>query len=563
MRLRSYQERVVRKATAALIEHDNTLIVVPTGGGKTVILSAIASQPEFQGAKGLVLQHREELLDQNRATFSRVNPDITTSEFSARAKSWHGQFVFAMAQTLSGESNLKTAPRFDFIIMDEAHHAVAPSWMRILTHLGSANPSAWRLGVTATANRGDKRSLRPVFSNVAEEVTLPELIKGGYLVKPRAHVLDLGVQDGLSKVRKTALDFDMQAVAEIMNRKVVNDAVVENWKQIAGDRQTVFFCSTVEHAKDVVLTLERAGVAASWVDGSMGKAQRRSILSRYDRMELQCLVNVMVLTEGWDNQPTSCVVLLRPSSFKSTMIQMIGRGLRRVEPERYPGVVKSDCLVLDFGTSLLLHGGIEDDTHLEQGGTKDCPDCGSTVPMQMNPCAVCGYEWPKEERANGEAGGGEDGSDRRADLTEIKLTEIEIFEDSPFRWEEIFDGLVLMACAFDAWTALLKAGDQWIAVGRSDLCEHLSVLAHSDDKHVALSQADDWMRENADSRASSKNKSWLRQPATEAQKRALGVPSGDMSLTKYRASCLFAWRKNERAIRSSVEKIVDARRVAA
>jgi DNA repair protein RadD len=94
--------------------------------------------------------------------------------------------------------------------------------------------------------------------------------------------------------------------------------------------------------------------------------ERRETLAAYDRGEIQVITNVAVLTEGWDCQPTSCVILLRPSSFKSTMIQMIGRGLRKVEPERYPGVIKDDCIVLDFGTSILTHGSIEQDVDLDQ-----------------------------------------------------------------------------------------------------------------------------------------------------------------------------------------------------
>ncbi len=111
------------------------------------------------------------------------------------------------------------------------------------------------------------------------------------------------------------------------------------------------------------------------------------------------IANVAVLTEGYDNPPTSCVVLLRPSSYKSTMIQMVGRGLRTVDPEEYPGVIKTDCVILDFGTSSLIHGSLEQDVDLDgrlatgDAPTKQCPECAATVPAAVIECPLCGYVW--------------------------------------------------------------------------------------------------------------------------------------------------------------------------
>src|SRR3546814_7034524 len=107
-------------------------------------------------------------------------------------------------------------------------------------------------------------------------------------------------------------------------------------------RSTVVFCSTVAHAVHVRDAFRDAGVTAAMIDGNMKDGERRGVLAAYDRGEIQVVTNCMVLTEGWDHQPTSCVILLRPSSYKSTMIQMIGRGLRTVDPERYPGVHKDE-----------------------------------------------------------------------------------------------------------------------------------------------------------------------------------------------------------------------------
>ena len=166
----------------------------------------------------------------------------------------------------------------------------------------------------------------------------------------------MGVQEEVKSVRKTSADFDMTEVADIMDRAPVTDEVIRHWKEKAGDRQTVVFCSTVAHAEHVTDAFRAAGVSAALIHGDLAAETRKAILADYAAGDIRVVVNVAVLTEGWDHPPTSCVVLLRPSSYKSTMIQMVGRGLRTVDPEENPGIVKTDCIVLDFGTSsLILH----------------------------------------------------------------------------------------------------------------------------------------------------------------------------------------------------------------
>ena len=130
--------------------------------------------------------------------------------------------------------------------------------------------------------------------------------------------------------------------------QVLNDRVVEEWKNVAADRLTVVFCSTVAHAEHVAATYEAAGVSAAVVHGDMPDKARADVLAAFDQGAIRVLVNVAVLVEGWDCQPASCIILLRPSSYKSTMIQMIGRGLRKVDPEKYPGVQKDDCIDMRF-----------------------------------------------------------------------------------------------------------------------------------------------------------------------------------------------------------------------
>jgi superfamily II DNA or RNA helicase len=159
MRLRPRQKTFVERSVAALASRGNTLGVAPTGAGKTIMLSAVTGEMIGNGAKACVLAHRDELTAQNRTKFQRVVPGVATSVIDATEKSWNGQVAFAMVPTLARASNLADMPRLDLLVVDEAHHAVADSYRRIIDRVREANPDARIFGVTATPNRGDRKGL--------------------------------------------------------------------------------------------------------------------------------------------------------------------------------------------------------------------------------------------------------------------------------------------------------------------------------------------------------------------------------------------------------------------
>ncbi|XOY55002.1 MAG: DEAD/DEAH box helicase family protein [Rhodobacterales bacterium] len=437
MRLRPRQKAFVERSVSALNARRNTLGVAPTGAGKTIMLSAVTGESiKDTGAKVCILAHRDELTAQNRAKFERVVPNVGTSVVDAYEKSWGGQVTFAMVPTLARSSNLDGMPRLDLLVIDEAHHAVAASYRRIIDRVRDANPDARVFGVTATPNRGDRKGLREVFDNVADQISLGELIASGHLVPPRTFVIDVGVQDELKSVRRTSSDFDMSEVANIMDRAPVTEEVIRHWKEKAGDRQSVIFCSTVEHAAHVRDAFQAAGISAALIHGEMPSETRKSVLADYAGGKIRVIVNVAVLTEGWDHPPTSCVVLLRPSSYKSTMIQMVGRGLRTVDPEEFPGVVKTDCVVLDFGTSSLIHGTLEQDVDLDgktscgEAPTKACPSCGADIPLASSECPICGDAFDEEEGGPGVTA---------TPLSGFLMTEIDLLKRSSFEWVDLFE----------------------------------------------------------------------------------------------------------------------------
>ena len=209
MILRPYQEVAVDDASTALDKHKNTIVVAPTGAGKTIMLSALVGKRYKVGNKVLILQHRDELVRQNRTKFSKVNPNITTSIVDGSEKDWSGNTIFSMVQTLSRENNLNNINHFDLVVVDESHHAVADTYMRIIDKVKQANESVEIVGFTATPNRGDRKGLKKVFTNCSHQIEINTLIREGFLVPPKTYVVDVGVQKDLQNVRKTVTDFDM------------------------------------------------------------------------------------------------------------------------------------------------------------------------------------------------------------------------------------------------------------------------------------------------------------------------------------------------------------------
>ncbi|MTH96371.1 DEAD/DEAH box helicase [Roseibium sp. RKSG952] len=563
MRLRPRQKTFVERSVCALGKHGNTLGISPTGSGKTVMLSAATGQIiGSTQARACVLAHRDELTSQNRAKFARVNPKISTSIVDANTKSWGGQTTFAMVPTLARASNLAEMPALDLLVIDEAHHAAAGSYRRIIDTALDRNPGCRIYGVTATPNRGDRKGLRAVFDNVADQIRIGELIASGHHVPPRTFVIDTGIQGALKTLRKTSADFDMTEVAGIMDRAPVTDEVIRHWKEKAANRQTVVFCSTVAHARHVSEAFAKAGVAASLIHGDLSAETRKALLDDYGTGKTRVIVNVSVLTEGWDHPPTSCVILLRPSSYKSTMIQMVGRGLRTVDPLEHPGILKTDCIVLDFGTSSLLHGTLEQDADLDgkpasgEAPMKTCPSCAADIPLASRECPICGEAFLDEASKDGRHAA-------PSDLTGFMMTEIDLLERSSFAWVDLFGTEdALMATGFNAWGGVFWLDGLWYAVGgtKGDAPHHLGI----GERTVCLAQADDWLNTRETDESAFKTKSWLKQPATDRQLAFLPPAfRQDFGLTRYHASALMTFTFNKRAIRQLIETVATPDRRAA
>lgn len=525
MILRPYQQKLVSAAVNALSAHDNTLAVAATGAGKTICLAAVAKEI---GGKQLVMQHRWELLQQNMHKFRMVNPKAMVSVWSAGAKSFRGDTTFAMVQSLVGY--VERMPRLDLIIADEAHHCAAPSWTKIIDAAREKNPDCKIIGFTATPSRSDNKSLGKIFDNVCDKISTRQLVSLGFLVPPRAFVVKIDEISGeLAAIKDVSSWGEQTEAARVFDKEVVTSEVIRNYRKYADGRIAVVFATTVAHAENVAKAFTAAGIPAACIYGDMTKQQRESVFRKVARGQIKVVTNCMVLTEGWDFPPVSCVILLRKCSEKGAMIQMIGRGLRTVNPEEYPGVKKTDCIILDFGTSMLAAGNIDaaidlDDKPEPKGGeapTKECPNCGVVLPANTAKCPNCGYIFTKETEA----------------ATHVDLTEFEILGRSQWRYIDLFgNGHARIAVGFTAWAGVFTSDDKtFFAIGRKKRCRVRNM--YIGDCAQALAAADDFMRMNETEPASGKFSFWLDQPATPKQIEMLsGQIYNPGMTTKYRAS---------------------------
>lgn len=335
MKLRPYQEEA-RKAVQDEWKSGvkNTLLVLPTGTGKTIVFSKVIEDRVKLGERVLVLAHRGELLDQAADKLEQSTGLKTATEKAEETAlgSWY-RVVVGSVQTLMREKRLSQFDRdfFDVIIIDEAHHTLADSYLRILDHFHDAK----LLGVTATPDRGDMKNLGSVYESLAYEYTLPQAIKQGYLSPIKALTIPLKLD--LSSVKQQAGDFSTRDLGNVLDPYLesIADEMVKN----ASDRKIVVFLPLVKTSQKFVEILNEKGFRAAEVNGE--SKDRTEILEDFENDKYNVLCNSMLLTEGWDCPSVDCVVVLRPTRVRSLYSQMVGRGTRL-----FPG--KEELLLLDF-----------------------------------------------------------------------------------------------------------------------------------------------------------------------------------------------------------------------
>ena len=337
MELRPYQQQA---KDAIFSEWENgikkTLLVLPTGCGKTIVFAKVAEECVKGGNRVLILAHRGELLDQAADKIGKSTGLGCATEKAEQTclGSWF-RIVVGSVQSMMREKRLNQFPNdyFNTIIIDEAHHCISDSYQKVLRHF----PDAEVLGVTATPDRGDMQNLGTVLESLAYEYTLPKAIKEGYLSPIKAVTIPLKID--MSAVGVQAGDFKSGDIATVLDPYL--ESIAEEMEKYCSNKKTVVFLPLVKTSQKFRDILNNHGFKAAEVNGD--SKDRAEILEAFDKDQYNVLCNSMLLTEGWDCPSVDCIVVLRPTKVRSLYCQMVGRGTR-LSPETN----KDHLLLLDF-----------------------------------------------------------------------------------------------------------------------------------------------------------------------------------------------------------------------
>jgi superfamily II DNA or RNA helicase len=439
MELRQYQQDAITAVHAAWQHHHDVLGVAATGAGKTVIFTKLLTDVLRSGGRAVILAHREELITQPLERLRAVASDWleATGQLVPRVgilmgerKEYDRQLTIATVQTLGYQRDhrcphldkLLAHGPIDYLITDEAHHAIAPAYLRVRDGLRAANAEMRHLGVTATPMRGDELGLANTFSTTAFTISIADLVRQGYLVAPRW--LAISTQIDLTGVRSAAGDYQSAQLAERFDTAACRALVIAAHREYGAGRPAIAFTASVKGAHELADAFTAAGFPAASADGTTDKAVRRGILDDFRNGKYEVLVNCGLWTEGLDVPEIACIHLARPTRSDGLYIQMVGRGLR-------PTTSKTDCLILDY-----------------------LPADARNVAMLGD---ILGCPIPREELLKKFSGSKEpgvtqvgftfDGDDFHADGLDLQIVarELQYLEQSPFVWHRR-DGLLTLGC---------------------------------------------------------------------------------------------------------------------
>lgn len=409
LELRPYQRACVDALFAWVGRHDgNPLLVIPTGGGKsltmaTIIGEALANAPE---ARALVLAHRKELIQQNtRAVLTRM-PVTAVGIYSAGLKRKDRSHRVIVGGIQSVARNPYSLGAFDLVLVDEAHLVPTSDdtlYRKTIDALKLQNPNVRFVGLTATPYRMGSgllhRGKHALFTDIAYEAGVGELVTDGYLCRlvSRGTAAHLNTQG----VAMRGGDFVGAELEKAVDREDTTREVVEETLRLAEGRNRILvFCSGVSHAEHVADEFLRQGAIAKTVHGGTAADEREWALAAFRTGALRVLTSMDVLTTGYDEPAIDCIVLLRPTRSTGLYVQMVGRGFR-LHPS------KENTLVLDFAQNVARHGPVDRLTLEDaatgpgtggQAPTKQCPTCDTIVHAAVRTCEECGHAFPPPER---------------------------------------------------------------------------------------------------------------------------------------------------------------------
>lgn len=335
MELRPYQQKAKDSVFNEWHKgNKHTLLVLPTGTGKTIVFAKIAEECVKNGERVLILAHRGELLEQAADKIKKATGLICATEKAEQSclGSWY-RITVGSVQSLQREKRLDrfSDDYFNSIIIDEAHHCLSDGYQKVLKHFDNANV----LGVTATPDRGDMKNLGEYFQSLAFEYKLPQAIREGFLCPIKALTIPLKLD--LTGVSMQSGDFKASDIDSALDPYL--EQIADEMLQHCTERKTVVFLPLIKTSQKFRDILNSKGFKAAEVNGN--SEDRAEVLSDFENGKYNVLCNSMLLTEGWDCPSVDCVIVLRPTKVRSLYCQMVGRGTRLS-----PG--KKELLLLDF-----------------------------------------------------------------------------------------------------------------------------------------------------------------------------------------------------------------------
>ena len=396
--LRPYQEEAVLRCRESVAKHKRVLLQLPTGGGKTTIAAEVIDLAVKKNKTVLFVAHRRELIHQAYERFTGFGLDCSVVLSGDKRCDAEKPVQIGSVQTCVRRKKYMASISPDLIIVDEAHHAVANSYVTIL----KMYPDAAVMGLSATPYRTDGKGLGsidgyPVFQALVVVETTGSLIGQGYLSPCEVWVPQVL---SFSKVKLDKGDFDRKEVEKMFIDRDLMENVAADWKKYCSGLQTLVFASSVQHSESLVAVFNEKGIPAAHIDGTTPKPVRERILSQLADGSTRVVSNFGVLTEGFDCPAVSALILARPTMSMALYKQMVGRGLRS-----HKG--KTSAIILDYGKNTMRHtwptndppADLSDGINENKKGKKNkdeevgawiCPKCCAATPMSESKCTKCG-----------------------------------------------------------------------------------------------------------------------------------------------------------------------------
>lgn len=524
VQLRPYQQEALESIENFYAKGVNKqLVVLPTGAGKTVIFTHLPKQLN-NALPMLILAHREELLVQAKEKLSWSNPELTVEIEQAENHAGYVDVVVASVPTLGREASERITkfPKdyFKTIVIDEAHHAAAPTYRRILDYF--SNP--FTLGVTATPQRSDNTRLTDVFDEIVYYKTIVDLIQEGWLSRLVGYRIKTDTD--ISEVQTREGDYIAGQLEDTINTPQRNALIVASYMEICGTSKAIAFCAGVEHAHDLASSFTSANIAAEVIVGTTSSEQRQAILARFASGQTRVLVNVGVLTEGFDEPSVEAIILARPTRSTLLYTQIVGRGTRLFEG-------KEHCKVLDFadttkgkkplGLPSLL--GLPPDFDLNG---QDLVDVASDYKKleQFCPGEAVRVLSPEDITL----------AYQRIDLFMPPPPNEVVQQYSRFVWAEVAENDFHLAVDNNnSFRIYVDTLGRWVVEQSTRHLDKVEtkVLGYPDDMRDAFVRSDKWILKRYDTKLIDSTAAWRQDEPTPAQKRTLkriGVPlTADMT----------------------------------